>query len=268
MLAPVYSQTIKLKWHMAMLQILEYRPGRETPIRHTINLARLPATIGRWDQATYPVAVGMDPRLVFVRSISRIHATVYREGDQIMLKDGGDQPSRNGLWRNGVQLNRPVRIYEGCEYALVPRTGDYGLLLKWPVTEPSTDYPTLGLEDVDSLKAELKDSDEQIATLTTQVDQLTIQQGATQDTALSLQKEVITIKTELRTVKAKNLRQDSRLKQQNRWLLGLAIVVLGATSLLLFGDSDTLELICKTVLSIIGIVSAIAGFNHEKTSQS
>ncbi|WP_031291818.1 hypothetical protein, partial [Leptolyngbya sp. Heron Island J] len=75
-----------------MLKIVECRPGRaqqSTPI----DLENLPATIGKGQGDTYQMAVGVDPRSIYFQSLSRVHATLYREGDDIWLRDGNGKPS-------------------------------------------------------------------------------------------------------------------------------------------------------------------------------
>ncbi|MBT9310827.1 FHA domain-containing protein [Leptothoe kymatousa] len=87
---------------MSQLHLVETCPGQATQ-RTPIALHQFPITIGRGN-CTYRVAMGNFPN-DYRDSISRVQATILKQNGQVWLKDGGEQPSANGVYVAGKKMH-------------------------------------------------------------------------------------------------------------------------------------------------------------------
>lgn len=156
-----------------MLKIIEYRANSE-PIEKEVNLDNLPATVGRSHACDFTLGKGLTvkdrrnpqgPHELFLLSISKVHATIYLALDKLFVKDGGDTPSQNGIFRHGRVLREPTRIYPGMptiQFILESEKG-YRVDLVWEIDLPSATEdttPTLQLlETTDQKTVEVNPKD-------------------------------------------------------------------------------------------------------------
>ncbi|MEM6353594.1 MAG: FHA domain-containing protein [Cyanobacteria bacterium P01_D01_bin.14] len=244
-----------------MLTIIEDRPDRDA-IKQEVDLNQLPATIGRGQKATYRMALGVDRRTTYFRALSRYHATIYRNDGDLWIKDGAQAPSENGIYVGGRRIQNPVRLYPGAEVELVPGIEGYRLFVICPPNGDSDDFPTIGFEK-EILQQELTVSDQKIEELTWTVSELQKKLNGTVKAAQTLNLKVNAVTVELKKQRQANDRQDRRLRFLKRLLLGVALVTAAATWLLLGGNTETLDLIGKGIISIISLVGAIASLNSD-----
>ena len=241
-----------------MLKLVECRPGRS---QHevSIDLENLPATIGKGQGDTYQMAVGVDPRSIYFQSLSRVHATLYREGDDIWLRDGNGKPSTNGVFFHGRRVYNPVRLYPGIQVDLFPDVKGYHLYIEHETTGgDGSEFATLGLEH-EFLSQELKTADERVEELTWVVADLKKRLEVTSREDHDLKQSMEEIRADQRALKSAKSALQEQLNRLKRILIGIAVVAIASAWLLFGGDTEALELLGKAVISIVGLFSFVMG---------
>ncbi|EKV01611.1 FHA domain protein [Leptolyngbya sp. PCC 7375] len=248
-----------------MLSLIEERPGRR-PHTTNIDVDNLPATIGKSPEATYPIAVGVDPRTTYFRSVSRIHATLYKDSEgEIWLQDGsGQKPSENGCYHHGRRIYNPIRFYPGLQVELFPAISGYRLYVEMPSTKADgMEFETMGLEH-EFLEQELKTADERVEQLTWAVSDLKQRLEQTSKFAHTLNNSIQVVQNELTKQQRVNLAQDAREKILRRILIAIAVLGFISAWVLLGGDQESLEWIGKVVVSVISFLGLIYGLREAK----
>ena len=244
-----------------MLKLVECRPGRS---QHevSIDLENLPATIGKGQGDTYQMAVGVDPRSIYFQSLSRVHATLYREGDDIWLRDGNGKPSTNGLFFNSRRIYNPVRLYPGIQIDIFPEVKGYHLYVQYEAKGgDGSEFTTLGLEH-EFLAQELKTADERVEELTWVVADLKKRLEVNSREDHLLKEAIGKINTDLSDQKLQKNALSKQVKQLRRILIGIAVVMVASVWLLFGGDAESLELVGKAVVSLAGLFGVVMGFKE------
>ena len=241
-----------------MLKIIECRPGRSQH-QVPIDLEKLPATIGKGQGDTYQMAVGVDPRSIYFQSLSRVHATLYREGDDIWLRDGNGKPSTNGLFFNSRRIYNPVRLYPGIQIDIFPEVKGYHLYVEYEATGgDGSEFATLGLEH-EFLAQELKTADERVEELTWVVADPKKRLEVNSKEDYSLKQAIGEINTALSDQKLQKNALSKQVRQLRRILIGIAVVMVALSWLLFGGDAESLELVGKAVISLVGLFGVVMG---------
>lgn len=248
-----------------MLKVIECRPGRPSN-ETTIDLSQGPATIGRGRDATIQVASGVDPRTVYFRTLSKIQATLYQEGDAIFLKDGGVKPSANGIFFKGRRTYAPIELYQGIEIELFPKAGDYHLLVAWPFDKAIVTEAETLIRERETLQKELMVADGEVERLTWTVSELEKKLNQNVQFSQKLNQRMRLVLEKLKQQQKSNQIQDQRLKLLKRVLVGFAIAAFAATWLMLGGDAETITLLGKLTISILSFLGLITGLKNGELS--
>ena len=237
------------------LQLIETKPdGRNTT---PIPLTQFPITIGR-GHANYRVAVGASWPADYRNSLSRVQATLMKRRDQVWLKDGGHQPSANGIYVGGRRITRPIRLLPGADIELALTIQGCGLRLIWPVENLSEtclqEPPTLQFERK-TVGAELDWSQRRVLALEQLVETQEARLKELTDQSKRVATLIETLRTELLKQKRKNSQQDARiLKARQTLRIVCGVVAVGAV-VVLGWDVQQLD---KVVGGVLAITSALA----------
>ena len=205
-----------------------------------VNFAELPATIGRGKNVSYRINENNFPKQIY-QSLSRIQATIYREGESVFLKDGSMRPSSHGCYFKGQRISNPIQLYEGIEVDLLSLQG-HRIYLAWVSSRSNQieEFPTIEVER-ENLKIELSEAEVRIADL----------QAAIGEFALQL----TSLREDLQGQQNINLRQDLHLRRIRSLLIGLGAIGLAGAWLLLGQDTGKLEELLGVALLILSLGS-------------
>jgi hypothetical protein len=244
-----------------MLEPVAESPDRGL-MRVPIPLDVLPVTVGRGSEAKIAIQQQWLPMEQW-QLISRIHATVYREGAAIFVKDGGSKLSGSGCYIGGRKLNAPQRLYENIEVDISLACQGYRVYLTWSTSRPTKlqDFPTVECER-EYLLIENTENQVRIIDL---------------ENALAEQEAMMTgVQSELKHVHAANDAQDRLIRKlrQSQTItrrLMIAFVVVGVVAAwrLLGGDTNLLEGIVGAVtiaLSLCASAIVVSPQQRDRTS--
>lgn len=241
-----------------MLKLIECRVGQpksETPI----DLSNGPVTIGRSSSADIRVAAGVSAQALYVRTLSKVQATVYEEEGDIFIKDGGTRPSSNGIYYKGRRTYAPIQLYEGIEVELFPQAGDFHLYVTWPFEKAEVIEADTLIIERENLENQLEGAGEEVTRLTWVVSELERRLNQNSEASEVLNRKMQAVYNELRKQQQSNKRQDKRLKLLKRLLIIFCVVCFAATWLMLGGDQETLVIVGKAIISIASFVGIFFG---------
>lgn len=240
-----------------MIKIVETIAGTE--LIQVVDMDQLPATIGRGSLATYQVAQGLYPtKSPYAGTLSRIQATIYRENDQLWVKDGGDSKSANGIYLLGRRQSEPVLLTEGIEVELAPWVDNCRLTVRWMVPNEGDEFVTMTQAN-ESLRTSLIQAIQEIAALKGESDGLMQELAAMQNSAALLTETVEENIAEVARVRAKNLEQDRQLLYFGAGACVMGGLLISVAWLLLGGDGAALKSLEGIAIGVIGLASAMAG---------
>ncbi|MBE9065138.1 FHA domain-containing protein [Leptolyngbya cf. ectocarpi LEGE 11479] len=241
-----------------MLKLVECRPGKPQ-IEKPIDPSNGPVTIGRGSVANIRVALGVNPSLLYVQTLSKIQATVYEKDGALFIKDGGTKPSSNGIYYKGRRTYAPIELYQGIEVELFPLAGGYHLYVAWPFKkEGIVEADTLIIER-ENLEIQLEGAGEEVTRLTLVVSDLETKLDKTVQASHTLNRRTQVIYEELRKQQESKKTLSKQLRLLKKLLIIFCVVSFIVAWLMLGGDQETLAVLGKAIISVASIIGFIFG---------